>query len=212
MSTGTHPVLTIGHSAHPLETFVGLLQRHEVNVLADVRSAPYSRFHPQFNRETLAQELERHGIRYFYLGRELGARSDDPSCYENGRVQYERLERSDLFQEGIARVIRGASAYRVALMCAEKEPLECHRTLLVARALVKREVAVKHILADGRLEDHEKTLRRLLEKKGSGGQMDLPLEPQKSESERLEEAVAEQEKRIAYVDERLAAEARGEAP
>ena len=88
MSTGTHPVLTIGHSAHPLETFVGLLQRHEVNVLADVRSAPYSRFHPQFNREALAQELEGHGIRYFYLGRELGARSDDPSCYENGRVQY----------------------------------------------------------------------------------------------------------------------------
>ncbi len=212
MSAGAHPVLTIGHSAHPIEAFVELLKRHAVNVLADVRSAPYSRFHPQFNREALATALEGAGIQYVFLGRELGARSDDPACYESGRVQYDRLERTDLFQQGLERVIRGAGRYRVALMCAEKEPLDCHRTLLVARALVRRGVCVQHILPDGRLEEHANTLRRLLEKKGSEGQLELPLDTTKPERERLEEAVAEQAKRIAYVDERLAGEARGEAP
>jgi uncharacterized protein (DUF488 family) len=160
MSAARHPVLTIGHSTHSLEAFVALLRQHSVTALADVRSAPFSRFNPQFNKEALDRGLEAHGIKYLFLGRELGARSDDRSCYENGRVQYARLARTEAFRNGIERIIRGTGEHRIALMCAEKEPLKCHRALLVARALAARGVGVEHILPDGRLESHRATMDR----------------------------------------------------
>ena len=200
MSEPRYPVLTIGHSTHPLEAFVALLKRHGVTALADVRSAPFSRFNPQYNKDALERGLKAEGITYVFLGRELGARSDDASCYENGRVQYARLARTELFRRGIERVIRGAQEHRIALMCAEKEPLECHRTLLVARALEDLGVPVEHILADGRLEAHGEAMLRLL---------DLVGVPRKdlfrSRQELLAEALARQEARVAYVDEKLAA-------
>ena len=185
-------VLTIGHSNHPLDVFVNLLLTHDVTAVADVRSVPYSRYNPQFNRESLEKALKTNGIEYIFLGRELGARSDDRSCYENGRIQYARLARTDLFREGIERVISSTSNYRVALMCAEQEPLECHRTLLVACVLAGRGVVIKHILPDGRLELHESTLERLL---NEPNQEDLFL----SREDRLAKALAKQEERISYV-------------
>jgi len=156
-------VYTIGHSTHETDAFVDLLRRHEIHALADVRSSPYSRFNPQYNRETLQRNLEANGIAYVFLGKELGARSEDPACYENGRVQFGRLARTALFEKGIERVLEGAKRYRLALMCAEKDPLECHRTILVARSLVERGVDVRHILEDGALETHDRALDRLLE-------------------------------------------------
>ncbi len=196
-----HPVLTIGHSIHSLDAFVALLQQHDVTALADVRSAPYSRLNPQFNREALEQSLIAHGIKYVFLGRELGARSNDQTCYENGRVQYARLARTDLFRSGIDRVIRGANDYRIALMCAEKEPLDCHRTLLVARALAELGIVVQHILADGRLESQEATMERLVRVVG------LPHQDLfRSRDQLIAEALVRQEERVAYVDEKLAAD------
>ena len=189
-------VLTIGHSTHPLERFIELLEKAGVTAIADVRSSPYSRFNPQFNRETLDKALKDHGIAYVFLGRELGARSDDPSCYEKGRVQYGRLARTELFQSGLQRVRKGAQSRRIALMCAEKEPLECHRTLLVSRALEAHGVSVSHILADGRLETHTETMNRLLKVAG------LPdTDLFRSREELIEAACALQEERIAYTDE-----------
>lgn len=195
-------VFTIGHSTHTLEAFAGLLKQHRVTAIADVRSSPFSRFNPQFNKETLARGLEARGIKYVFLGRELGARSDDRSMYENGRVQYARLARTELFRQGIERVRRGASEHRIALMCAEKEPLECHRTLLVARALDEQGVEVLHILGDGRLELHRAAMERLLDVTG------LPrAELFRSRTELIEEALQRQENRIAYTEEKFAAEA-----
>lgn len=195
-------VLTIGHSTLSIESFVAALRQHGVTAVADVRSAPYSRFNPQFNRESLADALRHAGIKYVFLGHELGARSKDPSCYENGRVQYRSLARTSTFQEGIERVVRGAHEYRIALMCAEKEPLECHRTLLVARVLAERGVTIKHILSDGRVEPHEATMRRLLDA------VHLPHEDLfRSNQELIAEALVRQEERIAYVDEEFAADA-----
>jgi uncharacterized protein (DUF488 family) len=104
-----------------------------------------------------------------FLGKELGARSDDKGCYQNGRVQYNLLAQTDLFRHGIDRVTKGARTHRVALMCAEKEPLDCHRTILVARSLYEHGLAVKHILADGRLEDHADTIERLIATQRVGG-------------------------------------------
>ena len=163
---GDGTVLTIGHSNHSQETFLGLLERHRVTALADVRSTPWSRFNPHFNRKSLAAALAARGIEYLYLGRELGGRPDDPACYEEGRIRYDRIARTERFREGVDRVVRGAAEYRVALMCAEKEPLECHRTLLVGQALHARGTEVAHIHADGRLEPHSGAMDRLLARIG----------------------------------------------
>lgn len=196
----TNSVYTIGHSTHSAEAFLALLRQHDVEAVADVRSSPFSRFNPQFNREPLEQFLKTNGIRYVFLGKELGARSQDRSCYLDGRVQYGRLAQTPLFQSGLERVLQGAAKYRVALMCAEKEPLECHRTLLVARALAERGQPVLHIHADGHLETHEIALERLLDVTG------LPKEDLfRSRQELLAEALARQEKHVAYVDEAQAA-------
>ena len=161
-----------------------------------MRSSPFSRFNPQFNREPLEQFLKASGIRYVFLGKEVGARSEDRSCYLDGRVQYGRLAQTPLFQSGLDRVLQGAAKYRVALMCVEKEPLECHRTLLVAKTLAERGQPVLHIHADGHLETQEAALERLLDVTG------LPKEDFfRSKQELLAEALARQEKQVAYVDE-----------
>src|SRR6266542_183121 len=101
------PVFTIGHSTHSQGYFIALLHEHEITALCDVRSKPYSRMNPQFNREELKEALLAHGIAYRFLGKELGARSDDPHCYVDGKVQYDRLAETDLFNKGLQRVLRG---------------------------------------------------------------------------------------------------------
>jgi len=161
-------VYTVGHSNHPIDTFLALLARHAITAIGDVRSSPYSRRNPQFNRDPLRDALAHAGIAYVFLGDELGARTRDADCYEHGKVSYERLARTDAFQHGLDRVQRGAAEYRLALMCAEKEPLDCHRTILVARHLHERGTALRHILADGALEAHEETIERLKVRLGLG--------------------------------------------
>ena len=134
-STGLTMLFTIGHSNHPIEAFIRLLQGHGVTAVGDVRSHPYSRYAPQYSRDPLKVALAQKGIAYVFLDKELGARSKDPGCYKEGKVQYDRLARQPQFAEGISRVTEGMKQYCIALMCAEKDPLECHRTLLVARKL-----------------------------------------------------------------------------
>lgn len=155
-------VFTIGHSTHTSQHFISLLQSHRITAICDVRSKPYSRTNPQFNREDLKATLRAYGIAYVFLGKELGARSDDPACYEHGQVQYDRLAQTDLFRRGLDRVQEGINKYRIALMCAEKEPLECHRTILVARHLQALGFKIQHIHASGALESHQEALDRLI--------------------------------------------------
>ncbi|HEX4228672.1 MAG TPA: DUF488 domain-containing protein [Bryobacteraceae bacterium] len=154
-------VFTIGHSTHQPADFLALLMQHKITAVCDVRSKPYSRLNPQFNREALRQTLTSNGIVYVFLGKELGAQSDDLSNYEDGKVQYDRLAKTELFQQGIQRVQEGMKQYRVAIMCAEKEPLECHRTILVARQLTSLGIGIQHIHATGELESHADALDRL---------------------------------------------------
>ena len=198
MSLTQHPVLTVGHSNHPPETFINLLVRHGVDEVVDVRSAPYSRYTPHFNHEPLQRSLDDIGIAYTYLGGELGGRPADRSCYDaDGRVLYERVAETDLFDDGLRRVIRAADERHVALLCTEKDPLECHRTLLVARTLVERGVAVEHILADGSLEDYDAAMSRLIEvhKLPPNGDMF------RSRDDIIAEALARQAQKFAYVAE-----------
>jgi len=207
MSDDQLTIYTIGHSTHTIEAFVKLLRQHAVEAVADVRSSPFSRHSPQFNRDALEHELRLYGIKYVFLGQELGARPADPSCYDGGRVSFERLARTERFQTGLERVLRGSEKYRIALMCAEKEPLECHRTILVARSLVAQGASVQHILADGRLESYELALRRLLPLVG------LPTEDLFQPWEQLAtEALTRQAQRIAYIDDKLTDDSPGDQP
>lgn len=186
-------VFTIGHSTHTIEKFIALLSMHGIQAVADVRSSPFSKFNPHFNRENLQNSLKASGIRYVFLGKELGARSEDPACYVADKVQYDRLAKTPLFQSGLDRVIEGANNYRIALMCAEKDPLDCHRTILVARELLKRGMTITHILEDGSLESHTKSISRLVTSLGMSLD-DMFI----SRDEIIEQAYSRQANRIAY--------------
>jgi uncharacterized protein (DUF488 family) len=150
-------LLTIGHSNHPIARFLELLARHGVTALGDVRSFPRSRFNPQFNRERLDTSLREHGIGYVFLGDALGGKRDDAAVRD-----YTRMAAAPAFQAGLQRVREGAQHHRIALMCAEKDPLDCHRFVLVCRHL-RRDLEIAHILADGALEPQAATEDRLLE-------------------------------------------------
>lgn len=194
-------IYTVGHSNHPLVHFLQLLQGQGVSLLADVRSTPYSRFNPQFRRDPLAAALGENDIEYLFLGEELGARSKDPSCYEEGRVSYRKLAATDLFRQGIDRLLAAARKHTVAIMCAEKDPLDCHRTILVARELVRREETVAHILATGEVESHDQVMQRLREK--------LKIEPQDLFGDDVNEQAYElRGQQIAYVDPKAARSSR----
>jgi len=146
-------IYTIGHSAHPWEEFAGLLREHGLEVVADIRSAPYSRYAPQFDHEDLQRKLIEAGLKYVFLGSELGGRPADETYYDKkGRVLYGRMKTDAAFVAGIERLERGMGEFRVALMCGEEDPAHCHRRLLVGRVLSERGHEVMHIRGDGRLQ------------------------------------------------------------
>jgi uncharacterized protein (DUF488 family) len=188
-------IYTVGHSNLTAEAFLALLRQCGVTAIADVRSAPYSRYNPQFDREALRDSLRAAGIEYVFLGKELGARPDDAACYLRGRVQFDRLAATPFFQEGLERVRQGAARFRLALMCAEKEPLECHRSLLVARHLADAGAEMRHILQDGSSESHIEMMERLMRQlKLTGDVPNLFLTP----ADLMEDAYKLQEARIAF--------------
>ncbi|WP_209020799.1 DUF488 domain-containing protein [Nocardioides sp. 1609] len=194
-----HPIFTLGHSTHSIEAFLALVQRHAISAIGDVRSTPASRFNPQFNRVALTRSLKAVGVGYVFLGSELGARSDDPNCYVDGKVKYARLASAPAFAVAIERLKRGRMDQRIAIMCSERDPLDCHRTLLVARHLAEQGVEVLHILADGSVEPHAASMMRLRDLFNLA-EADLLH----NEEELLLAALTLQEDRIAYVaDEAL---------
>ena len=195
MGATQYPVFTVGHSNHSWEEFVKLLLRHRIEEVADVRSSPYSRYVAHFNHDELQQALEGIGIGYTFLGGELGGRPADRSCYDgDGQVLYDRVAETDAFDDGIRRVVRRADDCRLALLCTEKEPLECHRTLLVAKSLAGRGVAVEHILSDGDVESHSRAMERLVRLFKLPPNGDLF----RTRDDAINEAVALQAKRVAY--------------
>lgn len=147
---------TIGHSNVILEDLLRLLKSHHIEVVADVRTLPRSRYVPHFDAGPLREALSRHAINYVPLGEQLGGRPDRDEFYdEQDHVLYGRLARSQMFQAGIDRVLRGAKDYRIALLCSEEDPSKCHRHLLIGRVLRDRGIAVLHIRGDGRIQTEE---------------------------------------------------------
>jgi uncharacterized protein (DUF488 family) len=175
-------ILTIGHSNHPVEQLLGLLQASGVEVLVDTRSQPHSKYSTQFNREALQSAIAEVGIKYLYLGRELGGRPEGAEFYdEDGRVLYARVAASELFQEGIERVLAGSARYRVALLCAEEDPRHCHRRLLVARVLHERGVPILHIRGDGQVQPEEELRAEIEAEHPERAQLSLFDAPEKDE-------------------------------
>ena len=191
-------LFTLGHSTHPIERFITLLKDAGVTAVADVRSSPYSRYSPQYSKDALRGALLDAGLSYTFLGKEFGARSADPSCYRNGKVQYTRLARSPLFADGVQRVNEGLKRFRIAFVCAEKDPIECHRALLVARAFSALGQSVAHIHSDGSLESQSDLEGRLLRAwKLPDGDMF------KSRESFVEDAYLLQGEKVAYQDEQM---------
>lgn len=186
-------VLTIGHSTLPIEAFLTLLKRAEVTAVADVRSTPFSRRFPQFSRDEFRYMLKLHNIKYVFLGNELGGRPRSHNLYCDGVADYEKMALEPNFQKGIERVIKGANEHKIALMCSEHNPLDCHRCLLVGRALKERQVSLGHILSDGKIVEHGEIEEKLLKMLGAPDDMFAP-----PPEERLPEAYRRRAKNVAY--------------
>lgn len=193
-------IFTIGHSNHSVDRFIDLLRNVGITAVADVRSVPYSRRMPQFCRPELKYALSNASIAYVFLGDRLGARPKDKSCYRNGVADYDLIAATQDFQEGIKRVEKGAESYCITLMCAEREPLDCHRTVLVSRWLQKRGATIRHILADGSIEPNEETEKRLVKlmKLDIG---DLFTSP-RDDADPVAQAYVKRGREIAYTEER----------
>jgi uncharacterized protein (DUF488 family) len=154
-------IYTVGHSSHTAEHFLALLRQHGVEALVDTRSAPYSRYSPQFDRESLKELVAAAGIRYLWLGDVVGGRPRDEACYDaDGRVLYGRVAEQAEFREAVERLKRGADEFRVALLCSEEDPAHCHRRLLVSRVLLGEGVEIAHIRGDGSLNSDEDVARK----------------------------------------------------
>ncbi len=170
MTASPLEILTVGHSSLSYEEFFKLLREASVTAIADVRTVPFSRRNPQFNRDTLRAQLRMDKIAYVFLGDELGGRPKEQHFFCDGVADYEKMAQSSDFERGLQRVVEGAKQYRVALMCSEHDPLECHRCLLVGRALHGRGVTVKHILSDRTIVNQSDLEKRLLKWSRQGGE------------------------------------------
>jgi uncharacterized protein (DUF488 family) len=189
-------IFTIGHSNHPLERFERLLKSAGITAVADVRSAPYSRHTPHFSKDELKHSLREIGVAYSYLGHELGGRPRDKSFYSAGTADYEKMAQAPSFKEGVSRVMSGATKYRIALLCSEHDPLDCHRCLLVGRELSRQGVCVEHILSDGSIQTHSDVEEKLLKTAGNRDE-DFFMPRQ----ERIDSAYRERSRRVAYSDQ-----------
>ena len=155
-------LLTIGHSNLPADQFLARLKAHGVTAIADVRSVPFSRRFPWFSNRTLSERLQSKGIAYVAMGDTLGGRPANRALYCDGIADYEAMASAADFHAGIDRVMAEMIRHRLCLMCAEREPLDCHRCLLVGRAITSRGCSIGHILGDGSIEPHSATEERLL--------------------------------------------------
>ncbi len=190
-------IFTIGYAPHTIASFCGVLKQHGITAVADVRSNPHSRFKPEFNRENLTVALRKMGIAYVFIGDLCGARPDIPACYVDGVVRLDILANRSEFRQGIERLQQGMGRFRVAVMCAEKDPIACHRMVLISRHLHHAShMTVQHILSDGSCEDQREAEARLLRIYDLASE-ELPGFG-RSYEERLDEAYRRQAERIAH--------------
>lgn len=167
------PIYTVGYGNRSIEEFIALLQQYKIQYLVDIRSQPYSRFHPDFSKAALEEKLKQQGLRYIFLGDKLGGRPQDAECYVNNKVDYAILREKPFYQQGIQRLYAAREKQAcMALMCSEQKPQECHRSKLVGNTLREKDIEVAHIDEIGRLKSQEEVDGIL-----SGGQLSLFDDP-----------------------------------
>jgi len=186
-------LFSIGHSNIEAERFVAMQRAAGVTTIADVRSTPFSRFCPWFSAKNLAPLLAAGGIGYAGYGAELGGRPNDPALYRDGIADFEAMARHADFQAGLDRLVAEAARSPLCMMCSEREPLECHRCLLLARALAARGLTIGHILHDGTIEPHAVTEQRLVALDRDGDSLFVT-----GQQERLAAAYLRQARAVAY--------------
>ncbi|MBR4341284.1 MAG: DUF488 domain-containing protein [Lachnospiraceae bacterium] len=157
---------TIGHTNHSHEAFLELLEKYKITYLLDVRSTPFSQFTSQFNKDVISKFLQSKNIKYFHMGKYFGARPEDKTLYtKDNYLDFEKMRASELFQKGMNNVIKGLKdGENIALMCTEKDPLDCHRAIMVARGFELNGIDINHILPDGSLQSQKELNDRLLDK------------------------------------------------
>ena len=193
-------LFTIGYSPHTLDSFLSILKKYQISALADVRSSPYSQFKPEFNKNSLKDFLKEHKIAYVFLGDHCGARVEDPSCYVNGKVDYKLVAENQKFKEGLERIKKGLENFRIALMCAEKDPVSCHRMILICRSLLKSDdINIIHITDFKNILTQSECEARLLKL----FKLDQP-EFFRDVNDQIAEAYERQAEKIAYVAETAA--------
>jgi uncharacterized protein (DUF488 family) len=189
-------IFTIGHSNHDIADFINLLLANKIELVIDVRSAPYSKIYPHFNKKSLEVSLTKNSIEYLFLGDSVGGRSNNLNDYSKGRVMYKRIAQKEDYISSINLIISLSSEHKTVLMCSEKDPLECHRTLLISRTIEKLRVKILHIHRDGKIESQGEAIQRLL----AIWKLDSPS-LFGEDTERIEEALTKQESKYAYFDE-----------
>jgi uncharacterized protein (DUF488 family) len=190
-------LFTIGYSNRTIDDLIALLEQHKITALCDVRSMPYSSRNPQFNCEPLKKVLKAHNIEYVFLGEELGARPKDPSCYVEGKALYQKIADSSLFKKGLERIKLGMNKnYVLALMCAEKDPMTCHRTILICRQLRDQQIDIRHIIDNETTEAQPDLEKRLIAQLKLYPDMFKDADP----NALIERAYDMQGDRIAYVE------------
>ncbi len=193
METDIRRLFTIGYATVTQEDFIHSLKRNNVTAVSDVRSSPFSSYKPEFNRQDLEAALKNEGIKYVFLGDQCGARIEAPHCYVDGLADYHKIAQHPQFLDGLKRIRKGLSKYSIALMCAEKDPITCHRMILVCRNLKAPNVQIAHIRPDGSPESNDAAEKRLLALfKLDGDDMF------QSKQQQLDRAYDKQGKKIAY--------------
>jgi uncharacterized protein (DUF488 family) len=188
-------IYSIGYASYSISDFLKVLADYGIDVVADVRSQPYSRFKPEFNRENLKNVLQTNNIGYAFLGDQCGARIDAPECYVDGKIDFDRVRQNKEFQKGLRRLRKAMENYRIAIMCAERDPINCHRAILICRNLRSEQVVIKHIVENGLVENNLDTEKRLIRIHRLDQALLYP-----SDAERIEEAYNLQGEIIAYTD------------
>jgi uncharacterized protein (DUF488 family) len=191
---------TIGHSDYGIDYFIQLLKKHNINSLIDIRSMPYSQHSPQFNKELLSADLKANNILYIYMGNQLGGRYTNPDLlFQDGKVDYAKVKQTKNFIDGMDKIIQEIKkGCRIALMCSEKDPFDCHRFVLVACELENKGVTVKHILENGDIVLNSELEKKLLYKYKEDYEQFYLFVQTKTKEQALEEALRKRNLDIAF--------------
>lgn len=194
-------IYTIGYTGFTIDGFIETLKLHQINVVIDVRSSPYSERYPDYNKNAIEPKLKENGIYYRNYVSEFGARQENVNFYsEEGCLDFALFAQSEQFLSGVEKIKNSVSkGYNIVLLCAEKEPIQCHRTILVARVFSDLGYKIIHLMPDNQTKTQKQIEQELLNKYfPNRGQMTLFSTSVMSDEKCLVEAYKIQNKKIGY--------------